>query len=180
MKMKYIFMLMAATVICTATMSQKIGSKVSLTGVDGKNYTGIITDIQGGKYKVKYDAYDFNAWLTQRQFVVTNTPATRQNTFEKNDRQQTDVQKTSSSLSLGQYATYGYGGGLHLISGMGFILLGGGNYYDLHKGRGGKYVYIPGEATISFSSGFLGGQVGKLDNKGGFWLSKTVYCGPWK
>lgn len=175
-------MLMSLTVLYTAAISQTIGSKVSLTGVDGKNYTGVITNIQGGKYKVKYDGYDFDAWLTKRQFVVTNTiaPATRQNTYERNDRQQTDVQKISSSLYLGEYATYGYGGGLHIISGMGFILLAGGNYYDLQKGRGGKYVYNPGKATISFPSGFLGGQVGKLDNKGGFWLSETVYCEPWK
>lgn len=70
--MKYIFMLMAATVFCTSAISQTIGSKVSLTAVDGKNYTGVITDIQGGKYKVKYDGYDFDSWLTGSQFTVVN------------------------------------------------------------------------------------------------------------
>src|SRR5665647_2397940 len=72
MKMKFIFMLVALIVICTASMSQTIGSKVSLIAVNGKPYTGTITDIQGGKYKIKYDGYDFDAWLIKEQFSLLN------------------------------------------------------------------------------------------------------------
>ncbi len=53
--MKYIFILIALILIDTTGMSQSIGSKVSLTDAGGKKYTGIITAIQGDKYKVKYD-----------------------------------------------------------------------------------------------------------------------------
>jgi hypothetical protein len=63
-----------------------VGSKVSLTAVDGKPYNGTITDIQDEKYKVKYDGFDFEAWLTNNQFTVVNTttpptytPATQTN-----------------------------------------------------------------------------------------------------
>lgn len=50
--------------------AQSVGSKVSIVGEDGKNYTGVITAIQGSKYNVKYDGYDFNAWLTGNQFKI--------------------------------------------------------------------------------------------------------------
>ncbi len=70
--MKFIFTLMAVTVMFTACMSQKIGSKVSLTAVDGKVYTGTITKIQGDKYNVKYDGFDFEAWLLKEQFSSLN------------------------------------------------------------------------------------------------------------
>ena len=56
----------------TAAPSQAVGSKVSLKGVDGKPYTGTITNIQGGKFNVKYDGHDFNTWLTRDQFVLEN------------------------------------------------------------------------------------------------------------
>ena len=89
--MKYIFVSMLAILFCTLTMAQTIGSKVSLTAVDGKNYTGTITDIQGNKYKVKYDGVDFDAWLTTAQFTVTNAntqpvnPINAQATQQKNN-----------------------------------------------------------------------------------------------
>ncbi|HEX8377072.1 MAG TPA: hypothetical protein VF602_04590 [Pedobacter sp.] len=50
-----------------------IGSKVSFVAVDGKTYTGTITQIQGNQYKVKYDNVDFDAWLTAPQFRVVQT-----------------------------------------------------------------------------------------------------------
>jgi hypothetical protein len=52
-----------------------IGSKVSFTAVDGKTYTGIVTQIQGDKYHIKYDNIDFNAWLTAPQFRVIQANA---------------------------------------------------------------------------------------------------------
>ena len=53
-----------------------IGSKVSFTAVDGKTYTGTVTQIQGEQYKVKYDNVDFDAWLTAPQFRVVQTKIT--------------------------------------------------------------------------------------------------------
>ncbi len=163
-------------VVCTVVNAQSIGSKVRLVGVDGKNYTGIITNVQNGNFMVKYDGYDFDAWLTSNQFTVVNT--TTQN--QPVTKQETKTKSGNSSLYLGEYATYGYGGGLHLMTNMGFILLPNGQYYDLHKGRGGTYVYDGANGTIKFTSGFLGGQGAKDVTTAGFWLTKTVYCEPWK
>lgn len=57
---------------CTCLMAQQIGSRVSLVAVDGKSYTGVITEINNGQYKIKYDGYDFSSWLTSTQFTVLN------------------------------------------------------------------------------------------------------------
>lgn len=74
-------------------MSQTVGSKVSLTAVDGKAYTGTITKMQGDKYNVKYDGFDFEAWLTGSQFTVTDNPSAapipNQNNSQKKEREQT-------------------------------------------------------------------------------------------
>src|SRR5674476_1552508 len=90
LKSKFIFMLVALIVICTASMSQTIGSKVSLTAVDGKPYTGTIIDMQGGKYKIKYDGFDFDAWLIKEQFSLLNnnnqTQPQNKNTQVTNDQ----------------------------------------------------------------------------------------------
>jgi hypothetical protein len=54
--------------------AQTVGSKVSFNAVDGKSYSGTVTQIQGNRYKISYDGYDYEAWLTSDQFrVVTNT-----------------------------------------------------------------------------------------------------------
>jgi hypothetical protein len=58
------------TVLTTNTTTANIGSRVSFPGVDGKTYTGVITETQGNQYKVKYDGYDFEAWLQPNQFTV--------------------------------------------------------------------------------------------------------------
>lgn len=50
--------------------SQQVGSKVSFVAVNGQSYTGVITEIQGDQYKVKYDGYDFSAWLQRNWFTV--------------------------------------------------------------------------------------------------------------
>lgn len=70
--MKYIFNLFTVFIFFNCAPAQQTGSKVRLTAVDGKIYTGIITEIQGDKYKVKYDGFDFDAWLMASQFTVVN------------------------------------------------------------------------------------------------------------
>lgn len=57
----------------TAIIAQNIGTKVSIVGVDGKTYSGVIEDVQGTKYKIKYDGYNFESWLVKNQFSVFNT-----------------------------------------------------------------------------------------------------------
>ncbi len=68
--MKSLALLIAGTILCTAALCQTIGSKVTFPGTDGRTYTGTITSIQSGKYYVKYDGYDFNAWLDRNQFKL--------------------------------------------------------------------------------------------------------------
>jgi len=69
------------TVICLVCLhsipaiAQKTGSKVSLVANDGKTYTGTITEVQGGTYKIRYDGFDFEASLTAAQFTVISPPA---------------------------------------------------------------------------------------------------------
>lgn len=77
------------------SIAQKIGNKVSIVAVDGKTYTGVITDIQGGKYKVRYDGYNFDSWLTANQFTLlqssppipnnSNNQAQNQTTYKVGD-----------------------------------------------------------------------------------------------
>jgi hypothetical protein len=47
-----------------------IGSKVSLVAGDGKSYTGTVTEINGDQYKIKYDAFSFETWLTSNQLTI--------------------------------------------------------------------------------------------------------------
>ena len=76
--MKHYFILIVIILFYTPAFPQIVGSKVSLTAVDGKPYTGTITEIQGEKYKIKYDSYDFDAWLTSNQFTVTDNNVPQQ------------------------------------------------------------------------------------------------------
>ncbi|MEO7309657.1 MAG: hypothetical protein ABIX01_04620 [Chitinophagaceae bacterium] len=60
----------------TTVNSQNIGSKVSFPAIDGKTYTGVINQVLGNSYKIKYDGFNFESWLTRQQFTLLNeTPA---------------------------------------------------------------------------------------------------------
>ncbi|MCY7292941.1 MAG: hypothetical protein LH615_12245 [Ferruginibacter sp.] len=72
--MKYIIIIFAAFVLYNSALAQQVASKVSFTAIDGKAYTGVVTEVQGDKYKIKYDGFDFDAWLTSNQFMVTENP----------------------------------------------------------------------------------------------------------
>jgi hypothetical protein len=95
--MKHALLFVAATILYASLIAQSIGSKVSFNAADGKVYTGTITGIQGNQYKVKYDGFDYEAWLTANQFTVVNTnapapttqPQTRQS-FKPGDRVEVD------------------------------------------------------------------------------------------
>lgn len=68
--MKLFLTLLATTALSLYSFAQTVGSKVTLTAVDGKTYTGTIKDISNNQYKVKYDGVDFEAWLTRDQFKL--------------------------------------------------------------------------------------------------------------
>lgn len=74
--MKYIFTIITTLIFYATALAQQVGSKVSLVASDGKTYTGVIKEIDGEKYKIKYDGFDFDAWLTSSQFTVTENPTT--------------------------------------------------------------------------------------------------------
>ncbi len=157
-----------------------VGARVSVTERTGIKYEGTITDVQDDRYKIRYDD-DAEMWLSANQFTVIpyNTTESRAaNNYQQEQRPQTNTQETSSSLYIGEYASYGTGG--RQLIGLAFILLPDGRYYDLDKTRGGSYVYDAGQATISFHDGFMDGQVGKDVGPEGFHLGTTVTCSPWK
>ncbi len=68
--MKSIAVFLLAFIFSTSSIAQKIGSRVSLVAIDGKTYTGTITEVQGETYKIKYDGFDFQALLSAAQFTV--------------------------------------------------------------------------------------------------------------
>jgi hypothetical protein len=51
-----------------ASPSSGVGARVSFKASDGKTYTGTIEEVKGEKYRIKYDAVDFETWLTRDQF----------------------------------------------------------------------------------------------------------------
>ncbi len=70
--------------VTTFIYGQSIGTKVKMTATDGKEYSGIIKEISGDKFKVKYDGTDFEAWLLSSQFIVVAN-----NSFENTVTQNT-------------------------------------------------------------------------------------------
>lgn len=70
------FELVDAQTAANMPAAASVGSKVNLKDVSGKSYTGTVTEIKGNQYNIKYDGYDFNAWLRADQFNVVNTSAT--------------------------------------------------------------------------------------------------------
>jgi hypothetical protein len=78
--MKKISIFLITLLLFVYASAQTIGSNVSLIAVDGKTYTGNIIDVDNGKYKVKYDGFDFSSWLNKDQFsLVNNNPPLPQN-----------------------------------------------------------------------------------------------------
>ena len=82
--MRHFILFIAMCILLVCAKAQSIGSKVSFPGTDGRIYTGVIKEISGDKYKVKYDGYDFEAWLVRAQFTVV-----AENTNDMNGVQKT-------------------------------------------------------------------------------------------
>jgi len=67
--------LMLVSFFCfiTATVSsQSVGTKVKIKAADGNEYTGVISQVNGDKYRVKYEGSEFEVWLLNTQFTVIN------------------------------------------------------------------------------------------------------------
>ena len=84
--------------------AQSIGTKVTFPAVDGKTYTGVISQIQGYKYKIKYDGFNFESWLTRQQFTVVKTPG-----LVTAPSQQTQSKSTINDDVHDIYTIYNYG-----------------------------------------------------------------------
>ncbi len=70
MKSAFLTLIIILYVFTTYGQNYATGTKVEIVAVDGKTYNGTITEVLNGKYKVHYDGYDFDAWLTPDQFKV--------------------------------------------------------------------------------------------------------------
>lgn len=152
--MKNVLILLLALLITANAFTQTVGSKVSLVAVDGKNYTGKITEIQGDKYKVKYDGFTFDAWLNAQQFQVVESTPTASATNREMNRQPQKVQPASpaaaNSAAANPVQQKTTGIGTPNIRGawsyVGFIEKGGkitrmgSRMSSLNLGADGKYV----------------------------------------
>lgn len=75
--MKKVFVIIISTFFYTYVKCQTIGSRVSFPATDGKTYTGVIKDIQGNSFKIKYDGFEYESWLMANQFsVIGHSPNT--------------------------------------------------------------------------------------------------------
>lgn len=141
---------------------------------------------------------DFGEWVVEGMFTVTNSSCITNPSKGAESQPLSAVPGTiyevgknpaatgrpvkasvnKSTLYIGEYAAYGTGG--RLMAGMGMILTSDNRYYDLDKQRGGTYNYNQKAGTITFSGGFLSGQIGKNVNTTGFDVSATVHYEPWR
>jgi hypothetical protein len=112
-----IFLSAAFSFILISAFAQTIGTKVSFPGTDGKTYTGAIKDARGDKYLVKYDGYDFEAWLVREQFTVVSTPNTNysnteiQSTQQSNGRYQVGQKVEAFNITWYKATIIGFGSG---------------------------------------------------------------------
>lgn len=171
-------------------LSPEILDLVTVTDVTGIKYTGVINNINDGKYQIMYPD-GTKQWLKPNEFSVNlrtttsnvSQPKETPQANQEPERKETKVSKRNSAwLTLGEYATYSYAhvGRITIIAGMGFTLREGGKYYDLDNSRPGTYDYDPANATITFHGGIWDGQVGKEVTDKGFHISETVVCEIWK
>lgn len=81
------------------TNVQQVGSKVSFIASDGKNYSGTITEMQGDKFKIKYDGFDFSTWLMANQFTVIEDTQPANNLPPTPDQAQQNSAQTENKTS---------------------------------------------------------------------------------
>ena len=91
------------------SQTDAIGKSVRFAGTDSKMYTGIIKDVQGNKYLIKYDGYEFESWLDKEQFSMqtANTDATI--TPTNNNVNQTVVDNTQTNAAVALKNIFDFG-----------------------------------------------------------------------
>ncbi|MEI9944828.1 MAG: hypothetical protein WDN26_11470 [Chitinophagaceae bacterium] len=93
-----------------------IGSKVTFTAADGKVYTGTVQSVMGDQFKIKYDGFNFDTWLSQKDFTAipssVNVPSA---TIFQSGNQQPVFTNTSGSPSF--LSIPGFWGSLLIIIG---------------------------------------------------------------
>jgi hypothetical protein len=166
-------------------------------GYPPNNYYGQTCVGKMDSWIFKMHKDDFGEWVVEGAFTVPNSncitnpsqgvqsqplsevPGTvyEESTDHVSNKPDTDV-AGKSTLYVGEYAAYGTGG--RLMAGMGMILTADNRYYDLDKKRAGTYKYNQKARTITFSGGFLSGQIGRNVNTTGFDISTTVHYEPWR
>ncbi|HVK97798.1 MAG TPA: hypothetical protein VM368_08270, partial [Flavisolibacter sp.] len=100
--MRAIFLFFFSLLFCSTVFSQSVGTKVSFVAADNKTYTGVVKETYGNYYKVRYDGYEFDAWLTADQFKVVSTST---NTTDYNS------QSTTTNARSGLTAIFEFGKG---------------------------------------------------------------------
>jgi len=103
--LKKSFLLFFAAVLLGRSQAQNVGAKVSFPAVNGKTYTGVVNQIQGDLYKVKYDGFNFESWLKREQFTVVSDPSASGNTEVQ--QQATAYTAPATASDLGPVMRFG-------------------------------------------------------------------------
>ncbi len=85
-----------------------IGKSVSFPATDGNNYTGIVKEAQGNKYRIKYDGFDFESWLTRDQFTVSTSNSNAGTGSNNSQGQNTVTNSISDIQALQGICDFGY------------------------------------------------------------------------
>lgn len=88
-----------------------VGKGVNFTGTDGKTYTGIVQEVQGNKYLIKYDGYDFESWLDRDQFSINTVRNIATNTNVKTNVKQPETFNTNINAAAALKNIYNFGNG---------------------------------------------------------------------
>ncbi len=88
-----------------------VGKGVNFIGTDGKTYTGIVQEVQGNKYRIKYDGYDFESWLDRDQFSTNTVRRVTTNTNVSNRANETETNNTNINAATALKNIYNFGSG---------------------------------------------------------------------
>ncbi len=97
--------------VSTTTSSEinLIGKHISFPGTDGKTYTGVVLELQGNKYRVKYDGYNFESWLDREQFSLDTSTAVTINNYQGSIENNAVTVTTENNATAALSNIYNYG-----------------------------------------------------------------------
>jgi len=82
-------------------VAQNIGTRVSMVDATGKTYTGTVTEASDNQYKIKYDGFNFQAWLASNQFTIINTANAGNQVSTINQNTSADLQAFKNIFEFG-------------------------------------------------------------------------------